>query len=197
MAWLSIKGLYDYEPTMFDQLELPTQIDPTSADVVDATAKDALITLLVAETAELEVIYPDADIMKTMIGAWSHSRLHTWQRMADVLYENYEPFVNIKRDETRTITTSGSNTEQVSAWDSSDFTNRGKNTGTSLVTENFHVEGDSAITDAQDVLRKEIKARQDYDLLKIIKNEFIQRFCLMVYCVPLARLMLPESPTLS
>lgn len=181
MAWLSIKGLYDYEPTMFDQLELPTQIDPTSADVVDATAKDALITLLVAETAELEAIYPDADIMKTMIGAWSHSRLHTWQRMADVLYENYEPFVNIKRDETRTITTSGSNTEQVSAWDSSDFTNRGKNTGTSLVTEHFHVEGDSAITDAQDVLRKEIKARQDYDLLNIIKNEFIQRFCLMVY----------------
>lgn len=181
MAWLSIKGLYDYDNTLFDQLELPSQIDPDSEDVVDPDAVDALLGLIYVESAELEVIYPDADIMKAMIGAWSHSRLHTWQRMADVLYEDYDPFVNIKRDETRTITTSGSNTEQVSAWDSSTFANRGKNTGTSLVTEHFHVEGDSAITDAQDVLRKELKARQEYDLLNIIKTEFIQRFCLMVY----------------
>ena len=181
MAWLSIKGLYDYDNTLFDQFELPTQLDPDSPDVVDTGAKDALLLLIYAETAELEVIYPDADIMKAMIGAWSHSSLHTWQRMADVLYEDYNPFVNIKRDETRTITTSGSNTEQVSAWDATTFTNREKNTGTTLVTEHFHVEGDSAITDAQDVLRKELEVRQRFDLINIIKNEFISRFCLLVY----------------
>ena len=169
-ATLSLLSLYRYDPDLFSGLAVPREI-----------TKSALVTELLAETAELEVIYPDPEIMQQMITNWSMTRLHVWNKIADVLYEEYDPFVNIKRDEVRTIETSGTNENAVSAWNESSYTNRDKNTGTSLVKETFHVEGDSAITDAQDVARKEVELRTKYDMIRIIINEFKARFCLSVY----------------
>lgn len=168
--WLSMLGIYRYDPTIFDQLQLPAEIDP-----------DTFKANLLTETAELEVIYPDSEILKQMIGYWSARRLHSWERIAEVLYEDYDPFINIKRDEVRTIESKGSGTNQVSAWNTNSFANRDHNEGNSFVKETFHVEGDSAITDAQDVARKEIEVRTEYDLYNYIINDFKNRFCILVY----------------
>ena len=54
-------------------------------------------------------------------------------------------------------------------------------TGTVTTTEHFHVEGDSAITDAQDVAKKEFNLRDEYNLYNYIINDFKNRFCLLVY----------------
>lgn len=183
MAWLSLLSLYNWsDGKLFDQLQLPDKID-----------KQTLVNNLLLDTAELEVIYPDPDILKAAIGAWSASRLHTWEKVCEVLYLEYDPLVNIRRDEVRTIkstgasTSSGSSVDQVSAWNDTDFANRGKTddsgkTDTSHETvETLHIEGDSAITDAQDVIRKEMDVRIKYDMFKIIEREFMERFCLMVY----------------
>ena len=169
-SWLSLLGLYRYDNTIFDELVVPAEV-----------VKSDLIQNLLFETAELEVIYPDPEIMRQIIGSWSRARLNVWNRIALVLYKNYDPFINITRDETRTINTEGDNISQVSAWDSSSFTNREKNTGGSTVTETLHVEGDSAITDAQDVARKEVELRSRYELDDYIINDFKNRFCLLVY----------------
>ena len=169
-SWLSFLGMYQYDPTIFDELVLPAEV-----------VKSDLITNLLVETAELEVIYPEPEIMRQIIGSWSRTQLHTWERVALVLTKNYDPFINIMRDEERTITTSGDNISQVSAWDSDTFTNREKNTGGSTVTETLHVEGDSAITDAQDVAKKEIELRSLYELDRFIINDFKNRFCLLIY----------------
>ena len=169
-SWLSLLGLYRYDNTIFDELVVPAEV-----------VKSDLIQNLLVETAELEVIYPDPEIMRQIIGSWSRARLNVWKRIALVLYKNYDPFINITRDETRTINTEGDNISQVSAWDSSSFTNREKNTGGSTVTETLHVEGDSAITDAQDVARKEVELRSRYELDDYIINDFKNRFCLLVY----------------
>ena len=182
MASISILALYNYDPTIFDQLVLPDSLDKTD-----------LVNNLLLEFAGIEVLYPDPNLMKDAIGAWSRMRLHTWKRFEDVLYENYDPFINIKRDEVRTITqdrdlqSSGTTTGKVSAWNESSFTNRDQqdgissDTGTVTTTETFHVEGDSAITDAQDVLRKEMEVRIKYDLDCLILDEFKRRFLIMVY----------------
>lgn len=181
-AWLSLMGLYDHDDTLFDDLVLPASID-----------KEYFITELLMQTAELEAVYTSVPAMKMSIGVWSRTRLHTWERIEEVLYEKYDPFVNIKRDETRTIETTGSGTSgntqtnTVSAWNESTFQNReqitdsGSTSGTSLVTEHFHVEGDSAITDAQDVAKKEVELRTQYDLYQYIINDFKNRYCLLVY----------------
>lgn len=182
MASISILGLYQYDPTIFDGLVLPEDLD-----------HDDLVDNLLIEYAGMEVIYPDPDFMKDAIAKWSAIRLHTWNRYQRVLYENYDPFINIKRDEIRTIEqnrdlqTSGTNVNQVSAFNETDFTNRdqtvgeGTDTGTVTTKETFHVEGDSAITDAQDVLRKEMEVRIRYDMYRLILDEFKKRFILMVY----------------
>ena len=169
-AYISLLTLLQYDHDLFADLQLPSVLD-----------KDVFVNELVAETAELEVIYPDAEIMRQMIGNWSASRIHTWNRIAVVLYEEYDPFINIKRDEVRTIESSGESENGVSAWNQSDYTNRDRNTGSSFVKETFHVEGDSAITDAQDVARKEVDLRTKADLFRIILNDFKARFCLSVY----------------
>lgn len=169
-AWLSILGLYRYDNSIFDLLKLPDEIN-----------KDEFIMELLADVSEFEVLYPDPEVFKVMVGNWSDTRLHTWNRIAEVLYEQYDPFINIKRDEVRTIESSGDNTNQISAWNRNDFTNRDHSTGSSLVKETLHIEGDSAITDAQDVARKEVELRSRYDLYKYIINDFKNRFCLLVY----------------
>lgn len=169
-AYISLMTLLQYDPDLFESMQLPTVLD-----------KDVFVTELLAETAELEVIYPDPEIMRLLIANWSASRIHTWEKIALVLYEEYDPFVNIKRDEVRTIESSGENETGVSAWNQNDYTNRDKNTGSSYVRETFHVEGDSAITDAQDVARKEVDLRLKNDLYSIILNDFKNRFCLLVY----------------
>lgn len=182
MAVISILGLYSYDPTIFDGLVLPDELD-----------HDVMVNNIVMNFAELEVIYPDPGFIKNAIAQWSASRIQTWERMQKVLYEEYDPFINIKRDEHRTITetrdltASGDATGKVSAWNETDFSNRNKtetsssDTGTIVTDETFHVEGDSAITDAQDVLKKEMDVRLRFNLYNIIQEEFKQRFLLMIY----------------
>ena len=184
--YISVLGLYNYDPDIFNEMAIPSQLD-----------RDVLVNNLVAELAELEIIYPAPDFIRNAIKFWSNKRLATWQRMADVLTEDYDPFVNIKRDEVRTITqerdlkgtSSGANVQKTNAFNSGTGTERETlssdgtttDTGTVTTTDHFHVEGDSAITDAQDVMKKEVEVRQMYDIYNIIIKDFRDRFCLRVY----------------
>lgn len=179
---LSLLGLYNWDNTIFDSMKIPEALD-----------KDELINNLLMELAELTVLYPDSDFMKRAITSWSGIRLHSWNRIAEVLYEDYEPFINIKRDEVRTILQerdlkgTGQANTKVNAWETTTLQEQNStdtnstDTGTVKTTETFHVEGDSAITDAQDVLQKEIETRLKYDMYRIIIDEFRQRFCLLIY----------------
>lgn len=177
---LSLLGLYNWNNTLFDNLVLPNEID-----------KDTLVNNLLLESAELELLFTDFDTMKFAIGEWSKKRLHAWERMASVLYEDYDPFINIKRDEERTITQTrdlqNDLKSNVNAWDDNSAdgtlrdTSKGTDTGTITTHEKFHVEGDSAITDAQDVMKKEVEVRNLFEIYNYIIKEFIERFCLLVY----------------
>lgn len=179
---ISLLGLYNFNHDLFEDMVLP-----------DAVDRDDLIDNIVLECAELEVLYPDYDFLKQAIGAWSRSRILTWNRMALVLTENYDPFINIKRDEHRTITetrdlkNTGQQSNKVNAYNSGTGTESGSvnasgtDTGTVITDEVYHIEGDSAITDAQDVMMKEVRARELYDIYKYIIMDFKRRFCLLVY----------------
>ena len=179
---ITILGLYEADPNLFQYFLIPAELE-----------KSALVNNILMECGNMEVMYPDADFMEKALGFWSQSRLHTWDRMFEVLYEDYDPFINIKRDEHRVITQTrdlhgtSQSSDSVAAWNESDPTERtrsegsGSDTGTVITDETFHVEGDSAITDAQDVLKKEIEIRTAYDMYRIIADEFRKQFCLLVY----------------
>lgn len=199
MATLSMLALAMDDSDLFENMVLPLAIDPA-----------VMIPNLLAETAELEVIYPDWQTMHDMIGYWSASRLHAWNSIADATFKaGYDPFINVSRDETRTIQNYSTNTQsndftrtdnltqtnEVSAWDATTFQNRDKTTnggtvrnagtvsdnGNYTITDTFHVEGDSAVNDSQDIIRKEFEVRIRYDLMRLIIDEFKIRFCLAVY----------------
>ena len=86
---LSVLGLYQYDNTIFDEFVFPSPI-----------TKEVLVNNILVDCAELEVVYPNPDILKKAIGYWSQSRLQAWTDMKNVLIvENYRPFVNLQRKE--------------------------------------------------------------------------------------------------
>lgn len=85
---VSLLGLSRSNPGIMGELVLPDGLD---ADLV----KDNLL----AETAELEVIYPDAVFMQAMIGRWSAKELPIWERLYKTTLLEYNPIENYDRME--------------------------------------------------------------------------------------------------
>lgn len=181
---ISVLGLYYANADLFSEMQIPSQL-----------SLQTLRENLLVECSDLEVIYPDADFMQSAIKIWSAKMIHNWQLQADTLYTAYDPFINLKRDEYRTITEThdlaagNTQTNNVNAWDDSSATGVTRNivtdaatdTGTLTTEEEYHMTGDSAIKDAQDVARAEIKLRNDLEMYNIIIQDFKKQFCLLVY----------------
>lgn len=87
-ASLSILGLYQRDPTLFDELELPGDMN-----------KDVLIDSILYEAASLEAYYPDPNFMKFMIGRWSFMNQSVWQKLYDTTVLDYNPIYNYDRTE--------------------------------------------------------------------------------------------------
>ena len=87
-ATVSLLGLSRINSGILSELVLPDGLD---ADLV----KDNLL----AETAELEVIYPDAVFMQAMIGRWSQKELPIWTRLYKTTLLEYNPIENYDRME--------------------------------------------------------------------------------------------------
>lgn len=87
-ATVSLLGLSRINPGILGEMVLPDGLD---ADLV----KDNLL----AETAELEVIYPDAIFMQAMIGRWSAKELPIWERLYKTTLLEYNPIENYDRME--------------------------------------------------------------------------------------------------
>ena len=88
---LSVAGLYDYDNRLFDQLALPEGYD-----------HDDVVSNILMECAELEVVYPSWDAMRAAIGMWSRSMLWTWKKRYEVSQVEYAPLENLKRETTQT-----------------------------------------------------------------------------------------------
>ena len=82
-ATISILGLYNYQPAIFDSLTIPTSVD-----------RETLIDNIIMEAAELELLFPNADILGKLIGNWSKTRLPAWNRMIGALDAEYNPIEN-------------------------------------------------------------------------------------------------------
>lgn len=136
---LSILGFYNYDHSIFQEMQLPVGINP---DLVQSS--------ILMECAELEIIYSNFDVMKAAIGYWSRKELPIWQHLKETTEYKYNPIWNKDgiitetetRDLTKTDTHSGNDkttttTDQtreaektnndytdVSAYDASSYVNR-------------------------------------------------------------------------
>ena len=163
---LDIMALYNHDQTLFSAFQVPTSItwvehgpdgDTTHTETIPYT-KQNIVDNILLECAELEVVYPDSDYMKLAIGVWSAKRLYTWQRIADVLYRKYDPFVNMNRHEWReTIEDrdlAGSETPNLTDRETRNLTG----TNDSTVTGNVNAFNDSS---ANGVQRDKVTTDQD------------------------------------
>lgn len=187
---LTLTALYNYDPTLFDGMLLPIGVD-----------KDIFIENLIGETYELEVIYPDAEIMKSMITRWSNTMINEWRRLDEALGAEYSSLGAESRErEIHDLTleslggsngssdhsVAGFNTNNAdnlvpSANDSSRLTSNTSTTDTGELTREKRLTGVIGGLTTADILEREVKFRSNYDIYSIIINNFKQRFCLMVY----------------
>lgn len=192
---LSILGIYNQDETVLNATNFPL---PQTVD------RDVLVPMILSETAEFEVIYPDPATLKIVIKAWATARAPAWQRMIDALDEEYNPLHNYDRHEEETIddaeaiddttqtTLSDTTTGQVTGFNSPTFTDdrktigSGSRSGTSGRDRTYgrdrdlHVYGNIGVVTAADMLAGEIKIRAT-DIYRIICDEFTRYFCIMVY----------------
>ena len=94
-ANLSILGLYNNDPTVFDLMYFP--------DGFTAEDKQNVKDNILIECAEFECLYPNPAVMKNVIGIWSYKELPYWQRVYDAAQLEYNPIENYRRTETETI----------------------------------------------------------------------------------------------
>ena len=96
---MSPLGLYRWDNTIFDLMTIPTELD-----------KQTLIDNLLAETAELEVLYPNPVVFKNLVGVWSAKQLDIWNRLYATTQYEYNPIENYDRLETGSDGGTGSTT---------------------------------------------------------------------------------------
>lgn len=194
-AMLSVMGLYNYDSTIFDGLQVPDGID-----------KDSLITYLLYETAEQEVNYSNPEFFKKMVSAWSALNIERWKRIYETYTYDYDPFENYDMtiEETKTRTPNltqksvNSGTDESDSFvagfnDSAGLTQNGKATAT-LGTENTITNsgneeetikrreyGDASVRAIPDVILQERKERIANFIEDVIVPEFMERFCNLCY----------------
>jgi len=88
-ANLSIIGAYNYDSTLFDNLQLP-----------EGVTRETVVSNILDYCAELELLYPDLPYLKNAIGYWSAKELPFWEKVREMETAEYNPIENYDRYDT-------------------------------------------------------------------------------------------------
>lgn len=183
--FLSIMGMYEYDPHMFDELNVPAGIN--KLDVINE---------ICLQCGELEVVYPEIGTMKLAIAVWSVANNHTWTKLYNTMNLNYNPIWNVDATESETygrgytdeISFGSNNTESVqgfnsSSWsDNKKYANGGKDTRTGREDSGSTKtrSGNIGVTTTQKMIQEE-RDIAAFNIINYIAMSFKERFCLLVY----------------
>ena len=174
MARLSILGLYNYRPDIFDNMTVPTGV-----------VKSRVIDTILMECAEIGLTYSNPDVMKQMIKTWSYNKLPAWKRIWDAL-EEHETWTD-----TGSATGSGSGSTQTkvagfnsatpSTTDRDSTTQSTSSNSSSSGSHTGHIYGNIGVTTSAQMLQGEIDVRLANDMYQIICQSFKNEFCVQIY----------------
>lgn len=160
-ATLDIIGLYNYDSGLFDDLVVPASI-----------SKDDVVHEILETCAELEVLYPDWDFMKSAIGHWSAVEMATWNRVEALALAEYNPIENYDRKEyavdtgsrqaqgsgtqkaIANSTSSGNTLDQVAGYNSDTLSTAGKQTDVNASASQGSNESQSQTSEAETNVRQ-------------------------------------------
>ena len=185
-ATLTILGLYNYDTSIFENLVVPDGVDAATA-----------INSICMDNADLEIMYPEPDTMKFLIGLWSSRMLPLWERLYKTINTEYNPIENYNRTETWKQTDTGKSSatsknsilNKVSGFNGTTLTpstqsdEDSSGSGESNLNSNrtSNVKGNIGVTTSQQMVNQELDLVPRTDIYKYISESFKQRFCLMVY----------------
>lgn len=201
MMKMTLIGLSEYMETTGDDLfqyaSFPAGVD-----------RDLAIDTILMKSGELPVLYTDPVFMQRRIAAWSKKYTRTFERWVKALSVDYSPLENYDRteewsdntigsaDSTTDMSTSsdGSNTNRVSAYNSSDFENdaQGESESSTSSSSTLHtgnennvkhtgrVHGNIGVTTSQQMLTAELDIAR-WNLYENIADLFMSEFIIMVY----------------
>lgn len=180
-ATMSILGLWNADHSIFNNLNIPAGIN-----------KSVLVNELMAQCAEFEILYPEPDFMKAIIGSWSKASLYKWQQLYDTTQLEYDVLSNYDRKEEwtdssnvesnpgSTQTTAQQGYENSGFVDSSKMTMGGTDTSTASSTHSGRMYGNIGVTSSMDLIRQQ-RQISDFNIYQIIIDDFKARFCLCIY----------------
>lgn len=188
-ATLSLLGLYQYNPQLFDGLRLPAEVD-----------KNILVDNLLAECAEFEILYPDPFFLANMIGVWSEKEFATWEKLANTLKLEYDPISNYDRTEEWDNTnnsniknngnTVGTDVKKVAGYNNENFANSEEFNNTVVTNieskadasdkRRGHIYGNIGVTTTQQMIEEERRVVK-FNITDYIIDSFKRRFCLLIY----------------
>ena len=178
-----------WDGDLFDDITLPGGMDKTT-----------VVNQIMLDNGLLEVVYPEHDLLKSLIKAHFLARQIDYQRLWDAVSQTYNPLYNLDRKNTltekteRTENTTGNtnqSTEQkVSAFDSSTYQPSEQMTGNTDATTDSqgedvhtlesHEEGSIGVITPQDMLRREYDIRKDWNIYKFISMDFRDNFMIQL-----------------
>lgn len=124
MTRLTLYGIYQYDKTLFDGVELPPGID-----------KNLLISDIISTCGDLYTYYQVPPILKINITSWFKRRYHDFGKMYDALRAEYVPLENYNRTETRTQSDSMSGTDRQTNSATSNTATQSTNSNTNSATD--------------------------------------------------------------
>lgn len=199
---LTTIGLYNYYPSLFDELTFPEGID-----------RDTAINSILARAGEFEVLYSDPEFFKFLIGVWSKKHAWTFARYVQLYETEYNPLDNYDRHEEYEDVITNKNTNvargntnttgsrfderKVSAFDSSTYEPNNKDEETSNTNSNTsgvsnsageenikhdaHLYGNIGVTSSMELFEAQSALLNRHNMYDEIAGLFIDEFCILVY----------------
>lgn len=169
MAMLTLMGLMTFDPTLFENVTVPEDMD-----------KDTLIDAIIFECVELEVLISDPAVMKTCITAWAKKNAEVWSRLWTAMHLEYNPIWNKDGVITESETGNNGSESKVSAFNTENYVNSGRIDSASIINRTRTEQGNIGITTTQDMLKQELDVSQ-FNVYDYIAKDFKSRFCICVY----------------
>jgi hypothetical protein len=178
---LTTLGLYQYDPTLFDEMLLP-----------EGVSREIVIDSILMDCAELETLLPDPAVLKSAIRRWSAASVGVWQHLYETTQYEYNPIWNkdgtITETETRNLAGSGDTTidNSVAAFNSNELQPQAKavtsaeTTDTGTISRSRSEQGNIGLTSTQQLIKEE-RDIAEFNIYSYIAGSFKERFCLLVY----------------
>lgn len=178
---LSIMGMYEYDPNIFSGFRVPSEMD-----------KETAIQEICMQCAELELVYPNFNMLKLAITNWTKAELPQWERAYKDMTIEYNPIWNVDGVETierelenETETESILSGKAFNETNEANWSERDKTGGEGKGKEKEKITrtrgGNIGVTMTQQMLNADLDLLNRLNPYQYIVDSFKRRFCLLVY----------------